>query len=35
MTGEGVDRLVVRRNPWEQVPYLLSVCKEVGKDEME
>ena len=33
MTGEGVDRLVVRRNPWEQV--LLSVCKEVGKDEME
>ena len=35
MTGEGIDRLVVRRKPKEHVPHILSICKEVGKDEME
>ena len=35
MTGEGIDRLVVRRKPREHVPHILSICKEVGKDEIE
>ena len=25
MTGEGIDRLVVRRKPREHVPYILSI----------